>query len=168
LNITQQGSPSQADCVCYTDVSYTINGILHTEVNVIFINGVQVYCYNDTIIQDACNICGTWEWKNVYDTNSIVTLTIYPITNLVTVSKSPVEMGYYDGFHQFGNGNQYLLQNDTLHRMNPPYGSVFCDHFYDFEITKISENEMELEYLGLVFTDLFHLKHYLFNKIIIE
>jgi len=47
LNITQKGSPNQADCVCHTDVSYTIEGISQDEVNVIFINGVQVYCYND-------------------------------------------------------------------------------------------------------------------------
>ena len=46
LNITQQGTPNQAKCVCYTDVSYTITGILQNEVNVIFINGEQVYCYN--------------------------------------------------------------------------------------------------------------------------
>ena len=48
LNITQQGTgtPNQAKCVCYTDVSYTIDGISQNEVNVIFINGVQVYCYN--------------------------------------------------------------------------------------------------------------------------
>jgi hypothetical protein len=47
LNITQQGSPNQANCICYTDVSYTINGISQDEVNIIFINGVQVYCYNE-------------------------------------------------------------------------------------------------------------------------
>ena len=47
LNITQQGSPNQASCICYTDVSYTINGISQKEVNVIFINGVQVYCHNE-------------------------------------------------------------------------------------------------------------------------
>ena len=47
LNITQQGFPNQAKCVCYTDVSYTINGILQREVNVIFINGVEVYCHNE-------------------------------------------------------------------------------------------------------------------------
>ena len=47
LRITQQGSPNQANCVCHTDVSYTINGISQSEVNVIFINGEQVYCYND-------------------------------------------------------------------------------------------------------------------------
>jgi len=48
LNITQQGTPNQANCICYTDVSYTIAGILQNEVNVIFINGVQVY-YRDKI-----------------------------------------------------------------------------------------------------------------------
>ena len=47
LNITQQGFPNQAKCICYTDVSYTIDGISQNEVNVIFINGVQVYCYNE-------------------------------------------------------------------------------------------------------------------------
>ena len=49
LNITQQGFPNQARCICYTDVSYTINKISQNEVNVIFINGVQVYCHNDEI-----------------------------------------------------------------------------------------------------------------------
>ena len=55
LNITQQGSPNQTDCVCHIDVSYTINGILQNEINVIFINGAQVYCYNNnnnTIIEE--------------------------------------------------------------------------------------------------------------------
>jgi len=47
LNITQQGTPNQADCMCYTDVSYTISGISQYKVKVIFINGVQVYCHND-------------------------------------------------------------------------------------------------------------------------
>ena len=52
LNITQQGSPNRADCVCYSDVSYTINGISQSDVNVIFINGEQVYCHNDTTPND--------------------------------------------------------------------------------------------------------------------
>ena len=47
LNITQQGFPNQAKCICYTDVSYTIDGVSQNEVNVIFINGEQVYCYNE-------------------------------------------------------------------------------------------------------------------------
>jgi hypothetical protein len=58
LNITQQGSPNQANCICYTDVSYTINGISQNEVNVIFINGVQVYCHNNI---DWTN--KTWELR---------------------------------------------------------------------------------------------------------
>ena len=48
LRITQQGTPNQAKCICHTDVSYTINGLSQKDVNVIFINGVQVYCHNDT------------------------------------------------------------------------------------------------------------------------
>ena len=46
LNITQQGD-GDARCMCYTDVSYTIGGVSQNEVNVIFINGKQIYCYND-------------------------------------------------------------------------------------------------------------------------
>ena len=48
LRITQQGTPNEAKCICYTDVSYTIKGITKNEVNVVFINGKQVYCHNGT------------------------------------------------------------------------------------------------------------------------
>ena len=66
LNIIQQGTPNQADCVCYSDVSYTIDGILQSEVNVIFINRIQVYCYNDKP-QEPCHcimdtLKGEWSW----------------------------------------------------------------------------------------------------------
>ena len=47
LRITQQGYPNQAKCICYSDVSYTIKGISKDEVNVIFINDKQVYCYHE-------------------------------------------------------------------------------------------------------------------------
>ena len=46
LSIAQQGSPDKANCVCYTDVSYTIAEVLEEEVNVIFINGAQTHCYD--------------------------------------------------------------------------------------------------------------------------
>ena len=49
LNITQQGTPNNAKCKCFTDVSYAIDGISKKDVNVIFINGIQVYCYNDDL-----------------------------------------------------------------------------------------------------------------------
>ena len=52
LNITQQGSPNEANCICHTDVSYTITGISQNEVNVIFINGEQVYCYNGGVNEE--------------------------------------------------------------------------------------------------------------------
>jgi len=53
LNITQQGD-GDARCLCYTDVSYTISGISQNQVNVIFINGVQVYCHNVTDSEKLC------------------------------------------------------------------------------------------------------------------
>ena len=56
LNITQRGTPNQANCICYTDVSYTIDGISQDKVNVIFINDVQVYCYN----VNMNSLIGTW------------------------------------------------------------------------------------------------------------
>ena len=46
LNIKQHGSPNQANCICYTDVSYTIKGISQNEVKKIFINDEQVYSSN--------------------------------------------------------------------------------------------------------------------------
>ena len=55
LNITQQGYPNQAKCLCYTDVSYTIEGVLQNKVNVIFINGEQVYCHNNGNNQSDCD-----------------------------------------------------------------------------------------------------------------
>jgi len=66
LRITQRSTPEQADCICYTDLSYTINGILQNQVNVIFINDVQVYCWNDNN-QPSCDqnviVCET-EYEN--------------------------------------------------------------------------------------------------------
>ena len=71
LRITQKGTPNQADCVCHTDVSYTIDGISQDEVNVIFINGVQVYCYNENNILLPCHciidtLKGEWIWIKKY------------------------------------------------------------------------------------------------------
>jgi len=45
LHITQQGTPNQANCICYTDVSYSIDGISRDKVNAIYINGERVYSY---------------------------------------------------------------------------------------------------------------------------
>ena len=74
LNIAQQGSPNQANCRCYTDVSYTISGISQSEVNLIFINGVQVYCYNNSENvpnnQSNCDkdvIISAYEFENAPD-----------------------------------------------------------------------------------------------------
>ncbi|MCL2311133.1 MAG: hypothetical protein FWC41_01400, partial [Firmicutes bacterium] len=62
LRITQKGTPNEAKCICHTDVSYTINGISRNEVNVIFINGEQVYCHNDNQIENL--LVGKWRASN--------------------------------------------------------------------------------------------------------
>ncbi len=62
LNITQEGSPNQANCICHTDVSYTINGISQNEVNLIFINGEQVYCHNDYNGSDMSGVYVVGAW----------------------------------------------------------------------------------------------------------
>jgi hypothetical protein len=69
LSITQQGYPNQTNCICYTDVSYIINGLsLYASlyVNAIVINGTQ-YCYNENDILIPCNCVietmkGEWCW----------------------------------------------------------------------------------------------------------
>ena len=66
LNITQQGSPNQAKCICYTDVSYTIEGISQNEINVIFINGEQVYCYNENVTLQGTK----WKLAGIVDTQT--------------------------------------------------------------------------------------------------
>ena len=74
LNITQQGFPNQANCICHTDVSYTITGISKNEINVIFINGEQVYCYNENgNNQEKKSLVGKWSVTPSY--NSIVEIT---------------------------------------------------------------------------------------------
>ena len=78
LCITQQGYPNQAKCICFTDVSYTISGILQNEVNVIFINGVQVYCYNENYpsLEEFAGIIMTTKASNVSFTIAAGNLTV--------------------------------------------------------------------------------------------
>jgi len=46
LTITERGEPNNANCMCHTDVSYTISGISEGNVNTIVINGVVVWTAN--------------------------------------------------------------------------------------------------------------------------
>ena len=76
LNIIQQGD-GDARCICYTDVSYTISGISQNQVNVIFINGVQVYCHNSKSKCDKNVIISQSEYENApNDPVSIVDMKI--------------------------------------------------------------------------------------------
>ena len=92
LNITQQASPNQAKCICYTDVSYTINGISQDEVNVIFINGEQVYCHSEnypieisfieySLAETSC------QWKRLSYP--------YPYSDTVVIINNKEDLGKY-------------------------------------------------------------------------
>lgn len=117
------------------------------------------------LIWEKDNIEDIWVWENVHDANNIITLSIHK--NTVSVSKSPKEDGDYDQFHQFRNGDQYLLQNDTLYLKNLD-GTICFSHHCTFAITRLVEDEMELEYLGILPDYPLYIRNYLFNRKIVE
>jgi len=57
LNITEQGEPNNAKCMCNTDVSYSINGISKNNVDSIVINGEVVWRANQ---QPENSLIGKW------------------------------------------------------------------------------------------------------------
>jgi len=95
--------------------------------------------------------------------NTTITLTIDDYTNLVSVSKYPKEVGYNDQFHQFRDRSQYILQNDTLYLKNLD-GTVCFRPDCSFAITKLSENEMKLEYYAMLPDHILYVRNYLFNR----
>jgi hypothetical protein len=111
LNITQQGTPNNARCKCYTDVSYTIEGIFKNGVNVIFINGIQVYCYNDNEATSIDGIyVGTYTWTNLTrDWSSSSTPTI-EFKNGKYNYKGLSNDGYFDR----GFGNFTIIGNKII------------------------------------------------------
>jgi len=57
LTISEQGEPNNANCICSTDVSYTISGISEENIDKIVINGEVVWTAN----QESANLLiGKW------------------------------------------------------------------------------------------------------------
>ena len=111
LNITQQGSPNQTNCICHTDVSYTITGISQNEVNVIFINDEQVYCYNGNQCDKDVIISGT-EYENA--PNNYVEIIDAKIAN--NCLKIKFSASGCDG----SNWNVELIGLGNYDKSNPP------------------------------------------------
>jgi len=109
-------------------------------------------------------LAGT-KWKCVLEhLDVVITLTVDPTTDLVSVSKSPKEMRDNDFYHQFRNGDLYFSQNDTLYLKvsdDNICANPNCDYF---KITKFSEDEMGLEYLGILLDYPLYIRNYLFNR----
>ena len=95
LNITQQAFPNQAKCVCYTDVSYSIIGISQNEVNVIFINGVQVYCYHDNDVGPLHKLLGGYVVQAIaFDSKGNAWLGAYELKNPQEANQKPEDKHY--------------------------------------------------------------------------
>jgi len=87
LNITQKGSPDQAKCICFSDVSYMIKGLSQKDVNVIFINGIQVYCYNGNEQKEGYVTFGA----NYHVINCLSTVTVFLDGENIGVLQKPVD-----------------------------------------------------------------------------
>jgi len=109
-------------------------------------------------------LAGT-KWECVLEYFGVAfTLSIDPVADLVSVSKSPKEVGVNEGYHQLRDGHLYFLQNDTLY-LKKSDGNICFRPDYAFKITRLSEDEMELEYLGILPADPLYVWSYLFNRI---
>jgi len=100
----------------------------------------------------------TWECVLGGHLDVTITLAVDPTTNLVSVSKSPKEIRDNDQFHQFREEYYYFIQNDTL------YCNEYLRHDYAFAITRLSNDEMELNFLGTLPAFHLHISKYLFNR----
>ena len=108
-------------------------------------------------------LAGTWKCV-LKHLDVAITLTIDPATDLVSVGKSPTEMSANDAYHQFRDGDLYFLQNDTLYLKKSDCND--CVHpSYAFEITRLSDDKMELDFLGPLIAYAFGTSNYLFNRI---
>ena len=125
---------------------------------------LAIYGCNKSEIPPKHNIQGIWVCV-IEHFDITITLTIDNTT--VGVSKSPKEMGVNDGYHQFRDGDQYFLQNNTLY-LTELEGNVCFKPDCTFAITILSENEMELKYMGGLFAYPLYIDNYLFNRKIVE
>jgi|GEM_PF-4008430 len=128
LDISQQGTPNQADCICYTDVSYTIDGILQDEVNVISINGVQVYCYNDN--SESEEISGTWEVKSISVFGKLTDIGLAPDDALysnILIEIPDEEQGYIEG-NTFYNKIEFEFEKNEYQQIYIHNGSQYVEN----------------------------------------
>jgi len=110
LRITQKGTPNEAKCICHTDVSYTIDGISKNDVNVIFINGEQVYCHNGKEDVDDKSIEGFYTGTFTVKYRDIVSS---GTTVLELKDGRFINTGNYNRVPAGGSGT-YSINNDKI------------------------------------------------------
>ena len=172
LNISQQGTPNMADCICYTDVSYTLDGISRDEVNVIFINGVQVYCYNENDINNPCecdspieitlpiapvdkdSLIGKWElckYVNLQTSsftvkpNNITKSVVINFLDFTNVSGNSLANSMKGEYTLISNSIKFIDLEWTLVN-EPEWGTEFVYALYSTDSVKIEKNTLFLFY----------------------
>jgi len=122
LTITERGEPNNANCMCHTDVSYTISGISESNVNMIVINGNVVWTADQQPPQPENPLVGLWYSQE-------------PYIGLVPYIEFTADNRFLHHF-QFENWN-YNLICDTLILTNP-INNQECRFLLSF----VNENEI--------------------------
>jgi hypothetical protein len=90
LTITAQGEPNSANCVCITDVSYTISGISENEIDKIVINGTSVWASKSNCDKNV--IISATEFENApNDDVTIIDMKI--VNNCLKIKFAAIECG---------------------------------------------------------------------------
>ena len=147
LNIIQQ-SDGDARCICYTDVSYTISGILQNQVNVVFINGVQVYCYNNNENRADNMLVGKWSVVPSY--NSIVEITENTFNFIMGISETWSYKWISNDSIEIGRPD-YTTRNEIIFHTRDSVtikgfwlsdAAIYPPEYYDAILTRIKEEDV--------------------------
>jgi hypothetical protein len=99
LTITEQGHPNASNCLCFTDVSYTLHNFSPNNVNTIIINGEVVWTNCQTPLTDEFYVIsppmGNFQQGQVYIANTQEELLSHPY---FTMNSSISDMPYTTNF----------------------------------------------------------------------
>ncbi len=102
---------------------------------------------------------GTWVCTSLHD-DDVITLTIGTKRTDVSVTVS-CQDDRNASFYYLRNDQEWIIRGNTLYFKNPR-GKY--DNSTGFSMTKLSQDNMRLEFQGIVFADAMHISSYLFNR----
>lgn len=98
-----------------------------------------------------------WVCTSLHD-NDVITLNIE--RRRVYVTTSYQDTSYYAGFYQFRNGDKFIIRKDAMVVNSNDQN----DGWKRFDITKLSSDNMELEFLGVLLGDARNIGIYSFYR----